>query len=222
MTASVTCHWLPSPLVHAHGRSFRSLSIACFGDQADLVFDAEIVVRAHVPDGEPGEAILRVECATSERIDAFLDGRDPLVDGPLEVLGTRGVTLLFGEPFPLRGLHTLAGVPGRFEVVSGSDSITVIVDYAHTPDGIASAISAARSMKPRRVVVVVGAGGDRDRAKRPLMGSAASQADLTIITSDNPRSEDPGTIIDAVQADGWFGEEWGNAVENTVFQLSQF
>jgi UDP-N-acetylmuramoyl-L-alanyl-D-glutamate--2,6-diaminopimelate ligase len=100
----------------------------------------------------------------------------------------------------VRGLHTLAGVPGRFEVVSGSDPITVIVDYAHTPDGIASAISAARSMKPRRVVVVVGAGGDRDHAKRPLMGSAASQADLTIITSENPRSEDPGTIIDAVAA----------------------
>lgn len=100
----------------------------------------------------------------------------------------------------VRGLHTLEGVPGRFEVVTGSDPITVIVDYAHTPDGIASAIAAARSMKPRKVVALVGAGGDRDRAKRPLMGLAASQADLTVITSDNPRSEDPAAIIDAVAA----------------------
>lgn len=83
-------------------------------------------------------------------------------------------------------------------MVSGHDPILVIVDYAHTPEGIAKAVSAAREMNKGRVIALVGAGGDRDRDKRPLMGAAASEADLAIITSDNPRSEDPATIAQAV------------------------
>jgi UDP-N-acetylmuramoyl-L-alanyl-D-glutamate--2,6-diaminopimelate ligase len=94
-----------------------------------------------------------------------------------------------------RGLDTLKTVPGRLEMVSGDGPVTVIVDYAHTPGGIEQAISVARSIGGRRVIAVVGAGGDRDRAKRPLMGRAASEADLTIFTSDNPRSEDPDRIL---------------------------
>lgn len=98
----------------------------------------------------------------------------------------------------VKGLESLEGVPGRFEVVSGDDPILVIIDYAHTPEGISKAISAAREMNKGRVIALVGAGGDRDREKRPLMGAAASAADLAIITSDNPRSEDPGAIAHAV------------------------
>ncbi|HEY5891528.1 MAG TPA: UDP-N-acetylmuramoyl-L-alanyl-D-glutamate--2,6-diaminopimelate ligase [Acidimicrobiia bacterium] len=95
-------------------------------------------------------------------------------------------------------LSSLGPVSGRFEIVSRSAEPMVIVDYAHTPDGVANVIVAARAMVPGRVIVVVGAGGDRDRAKRAPMGAAASAADLVIITSDNPRSEDPGAIVDEV------------------------
>jgi UDP-N-acetylmuramoyl-L-alanyl-D-glutamate--2,6-diaminopimelate ligase len=93
------------------------------------------------------------------------------------------------------GLDKLGGVPGRFERVSGDDPVHVIVDYAHTPQGVEQAIAVARSVGDGMVIAVVGAGGDRDREKRPLMGSAATTADFALLTSDNPRSEDPGQIL---------------------------
>jgi UDP-N-acetylmuramoyl-L-alanyl-D-glutamate--2,6-diaminopimelate ligase len=95
-------------------------------------------------------------------------------------------------------LESLPGVPGRFELVSEADPIGVFVDFAHTPDGIAEVISTVRQLVDGRVIAVVGAGGDRDREKRPLMGAAASAADVVVVTSDNPRSEDPDAIIEAV------------------------
>lgn len=98
------------------------------------------------------------------------------------------------------GLGELGVVPGRFEQVSGEDAVHVIVDYAHTPDGIHEAISVARAIGGGRVIAVVGAGGDRDRDKRPLMGRAAGEADLAVLTSDNPRSEDPDQILSQVAA----------------------
>ncbi|NIA24190.1 MAG: UDP-N-acetylmuramoyl-L-alanyl-D-glutamate--2,6-diaminopimelate ligase [Gammaproteobacteria bacterium] len=104
------------------------------------------------------------------------------------------------------GLGNVEAVSGRFEIVSGGHPVAVIVDYAHTPDGIEAAIDAARRAVPGRVIVVFGAGGDRDRRKRPFMGSAASSADVVIITNDNPRSEDPAEIADQV-ASGVVGSE---------------
>ncbi len=98
------------------------------------------------------------------------------------------------------GLFALKGVPGRFELVAAGGRIPVVVDYAHTPEGIASVIAAARSLARGRVIVVIGAGGDRDRGKRPAMGRAAAAGDVVVVTSDNPRSEDPETIIDQVLA----------------------
>jgi len=92
------------------------------------------------------------------------------------------------------------GVPGRFEVVSGEDPITVIVDYAHTPEGVATAVATGRRLTGGRVIALIGAGGDRDRAKRPAMGAAISSADLAVVTSDNPRSEDPAAIAAAVMS----------------------
>ncbi|HSM44800.1 MAG TPA: UDP-N-acetylmuramoyl-L-alanyl-D-glutamate--2,6-diaminopimelate ligase, partial [Acidimicrobiia bacterium] len=97
-------------------------------------------------------------------------------------------------------MSKVGGVPGRFEVVSGVDPITVIVDYAHTPEGVSTAVDTARALSPGRVIALLGAGGDRDRRKRPAMGAALSRADLAIVTSDNPRSEDPGEIADAVMS----------------------
>jgi UDP-N-acetylmuramoyl-L-alanyl-D-glutamate--2,6-diaminopimelate ligase len=96
-----------------------------------------------------------------------------------------------------RGIESVRGVPGRFEAVDEGQPFHVIVDYAHKPGALENVLRAARELAAgNRVIVVVGAGGDRDRGKRPLMGKIASElADLTIVTSDNPRSEDPQQII---------------------------
>ena len=98
----------------------------------------------------------------------------------------------------IEGMTTVAGVPGRFEVVSGDDPITVIVDYAHTPEGVATMVKTGRKLTGGRVIGLIGAGGDRDRRKRPAMGEAISGADLAVITSDNPRSENPAAVAAAV------------------------
>jgi UDP-N-acetylmuramoyl-L-alanyl-D-glutamate--2,6-diaminopimelate ligase len=95
-----------------------------------------------------------------------------------------------------RGLESIRGVPGRFESVDAGQPFHVIVDYAHKPDALENVLRAARELADGgRVICVVGAGGDRDRAKRAPMGRLASElADVVIVTSDNPRSEDPAAI----------------------------
>jgi UDP-N-acetylmuramoyl-L-alanyl-D-glutamate--2,6-diaminopimelate ligase len=98
-----------------------------------------------------------------------------------------------------RGLEAVRGVPGRFESVAEGQPFEVIVDYSHKPEALESVLSTARDLTGGRVICVFGCGGDRDRGKRPLMGRIASElADVAIVTSDNPRSEDPQAIIDEV------------------------
>jgi UDP-N-acetylmuramoyl-L-alanyl-D-glutamate--2,6-diaminopimelate ligase len=100
----------------------------------------------------------------------------------------------------IRGLASAGRVPGRMEPVDAGQRFLVVVDYAHTPDSIRTVLAAARPLATGRVIVVFGCGGDRDRAKRFPMGAAATEgADLTVITTDNPRSEDPLDIIAEVE-----------------------
>jgi UDP-N-acetylmuramoyl-L-alanyl-D-glutamate--2,6-diaminopimelate ligase len=92
-------------------------------------------------------------------------------------------------------------VPGRFEAVDEGQDFSVIVDYSHTPDALENVLRAARELAGERVICVFGCGGDRDRAKRPIMGRIADElADVPIVTSDNPRSEDPEAIVDEIAA----------------------
>jgi UDP-N-acetylmuramoyl-L-alanyl-D-glutamate--2,6-diaminopimelate ligase len=129
--------------------------------------------------------------------------RSRLVGRPnvYNILAAVGVTAAMDVPLEAieLGLRNLAGVPGRFELVSAdADDITVVVDYAHTDDALRNLLETARPLA-RRLVTVFGAGGDRDRTKRPLMGLVAARlSDVVVITSDNPRSEDPARIIEEV------------------------
>ncbi|MDQ1471403.1 MAG: UDP-N-acetylmuramoyl-L-alanyl-D-glutamate--2,6-diaminopimelate ligase [Bryobacterales bacterium] len=98
-----------------------------------------------------------------------------------------------------RGIEACEGVPGRFERVDEGQPFAVVVDYSHTDDALKNAISVARTLNPKRVITVFGCGGDRDRTKRPVMGQVAGEmSDMVIVTSDNPRSEDPLQIMNDV------------------------
>jgi len=114
-------------------------------------------------------------------------------------LAAIGAGLRLGVPKEIiaEGLAHLPPVPGRFEAVpTGGRGFSVIVDYAHTPDGLENLLRSAQELHPARILLVFGCGGDRDRTKRPIMGRlAATRADVAIVTSDNPRHEEPNAII---------------------------
>jgi UDP-N-acetylmuramoyl-L-alanyl-D-glutamate--2,6-diaminopimelate ligase len=129
------------------------------------------------------------------------------------VLGAFAAARALGVPqaTAAQAIKTAGQVPGRFETVDEGQPFAVIVDYAHTPDSLENVLSAARTLTDKRVHVVFGAGGDRDRTKRPLMGEIARRlADRVIVTSDNPRSEDPQAIIEEILAGS------GEAVDHDV------
>jgi len=134
-----------------------------------------------------------------DRIDLKLRGRFN-AENALGALAAARL-LEIDDAAAARGIESVRGVPGRFESVEEGQPFTVIVDYAHKPDALENVLCAARELARGRVICVVGAGGDRDRGKRPLMGRLASElADVAIVTSDNPRSEDPRAIIDEIVA----------------------
>jgi UDP-N-acetylmuramoyl-L-alanyl-D-glutamate--2,6-diaminopimelate ligase len=119
------------------------------------------------------------------------------------VLGAVAAARLLGieDDAIARGVRELRGVPGRFEAVDEGQPFAVLVDYAHTPDSLENVLRTARDLAQNRLICVFGCGGDRDRGKRPLMGRIASElADLAIVTSDNPRSEEPDSIIGEIVA----------------------
>ena len=114
------------------------------------------------------------------------------------VLGAVGAAL--AEEIPLgviaKALTAFRGVPGRFELIDCGQPFAVVVDYAHTPDGLENILRTAREITPHHIITVFGCGGDRDRTKRPIMGRIAAElSDAVIATSDNPRSEDPTSIL---------------------------
>jgi UDP-N-acetylmuramoyl-L-alanyl-D-glutamate--2,6-diaminopimelate ligase len=97
--------------------------------------------------------------------------------------------------------ETATGSPGRLERVAHPGDVAVLVDYAHTPDALRRVLQTMRAVTPNRLIVVFGAGGDRDKGKRPEMGRVGVEhADLCVLTSDNPRTEDPKTILEEVEA----------------------
>jgi UDP-N-acetylmuramoyl-L-alanyl-D-glutamate--2,6-diaminopimelate ligase len=131
--------------------------------------------------------------------------RSSLVGRPnvYNILGVVAVASALGVPDAAieAGLSRLEGVPGRFQLVSATtDDVRVVVDYAHTDDALKNLLETARPLTSGRLITVFGCGGDRDRSKRPLMGTVAARlSDMVVLTSDNPRSEDPNRIIDEIK-----------------------
>jgi UDP-N-acetylmuramoyl-L-alanyl-D-glutamate--2,6-diaminopimelate ligase len=131
--------------------------------------------------------------------------RSPLVGRPnaYNILAAVATAMALDVSFSAieAGVAALADVPGRFQVVSDrGDEVRVVVDYAHTDDALKNLLETARPLAAGRIITVFGCGGDRDKTKRPLMGAVAARlSDLVVVTSDNPRSEDPEQIIDEIK-----------------------
>jgi len=158
------------------------------------------VTAEHVELGPYGSTFDLVACrGRSARVHTPLVGAFNVVNA----LGAATTALLAGFELDaiVAGLVRPIVVPGRMERVDAGQDFTVFIDYAHTPDALDAALAAARGATAAggQVIVVFGCGGDRDRAKRPLMGQIAThRADVTFVTSDNPRTEDPATILDEI------------------------
>jgi UDP-N-acetylmuramoyl-L-alanyl-D-glutamate--2,6-diaminopimelate ligase len=138
-----------------------------------------------------------------ETPDGELELRSPLpgLFNVQNVLGAVAAVRSLGVPADavVEALPSFGRVPGRFEPVDEGQDFGVLVDYAHTPEALENVLAAARQVTQGRLHVVFGAGGDRDRGKRPLMGAAARRlADRVLVTSDNPRSEEPEAIVDEI------------------------
>ena len=119
------------------------------------------------------------------------------------VMAAVGAAMAEGVPAPIikACMEEFTSVPGRFELVRGGQDFAVIVDYAHTPDGLENILHTARQIAKKRIITVFGCGGDRDNTKRPIMGRIAAElSDYVVATSDNPRSEDPQRILGMVEA----------------------
>jgi UDP-N-acetylmuramoyl-L-alanyl-D-glutamate--2,6-diaminopimelate ligase len=146
-----------------------------------------------------------------------LEVRTPLVGrfNASNVLAALGAALALGLPSEaiVAGIGSVALVPGRLERIEAGQDFAVIVDYAHTDDALKNLLETVRELGPKRIVTVFGCGGDRDRAKRPLMGAVAARlSDVVVVTSDNPRSEPPESILEEIQR----GMNGGRGAERRV------
>jgi UDP-N-acetylmuramoyl-L-alanyl-D-glutamate--2,6-diaminopimelate ligase len=124
--------------------------------------------------------------------------------GPFNVANALGAIVALVEagislPVAVRGIASLPGVPGRLEPVDEGQDFTVLVDYAHKPGAVEAVLGTLRPLTTGRLTIVLGCGGDRDRTKRPIMGEiAAHRSDMAVFTNDNPRSEDPWAVLNAM------------------------
>lgn len=155
--------------------------------------------------GEGNADVDRIDVARSsfrwkgQQINLPMGGRFNVANALLAAVAASSIGI--GDEDIAAGLTSLKPVAGRFEPVESGQQFGVIVDYSHTPDSLDGAVRAAKAVAEGRVILVFGAGGNRDRSKRPMMGAVANQnADLVVLTSDNPRSEDPETILDEIEA----------------------
>ena len=195
---------LPPPAVVNVGSEWGERLAA----ELEAAHRAPVVTFGLSPDAEFRPDALELGVGGSRFSAGGIDVETPLrgrfnVENVLGAVAA-GVLLGVDDDEIAAGVAAVQGVPGRFEAIDAGQPFAVIVDYAHTPDSLATVLQAARELGDGRLIVVFGAGGDRDRGKRPLMGRVARErADLAIVTSDNPRSEDPLAIIqDVLQGTG--------------------
>jgi UDP-N-acetylmuramoyl-L-alanyl-D-glutamate--2,6-diaminopimelate ligase len=196
-------------------RSLPAASVAVVNDDSPYASRLTSLTRARVVTfGSTQRADYRLGPVHSSfegvRFDLMFDGRSVPVRSPLpglpnasNVAAAMATALALGIPEEavLAGVRSCTGAPGRFERIARGQDFHVIVDYAHTDDAIARVLEAVRALHPARILTVFGCGGDRDRIKRPLMGAAAARgSDEVILTSDNPRTEDPERIMDDAEA----------------------
>ena len=186
------------PRADAVRAATRARVVTFGGDPSADVRIAE--VRATSRGTEVGLRVATTPGGGAATAGLLLRVRSPLLGRPnaSNLAAAAAVGTAIGIPFDAitRGLETVTGINGRFERVETGQPYDVLVDYAHTDDALRSLLRAVRELGPRRIVTVFGCGGDRDRSKRPLMGFAAAEhSDLVVVTSDNPRSEDPERII---------------------------
>ncbi len=204
----------------AKTRLFRALDLSPKARRVAVLNAADLRVAGLGPSlrspvrtfGERGdvcaESVTMTLAGTTARL--VLGGERLLVHTPLvgsghleNVLAAATAAYALGAPPEAiaRGVASLERVPGRLERVSGDEEFSVLVDFAHTADALSGVLASLRALVPGRLICVFGCGGDRDRGKRPLMGEAVGKgADLALLTSDNPRTEDPSTIIAEAEA----------------------
>lgn len=150
----------------------------------------------HKPDGVRFELVADTQI---NRIHLHIPGRFSVYNG----MAAAACAVTLGVPFPLvaETLSRAAGVKGRAEIVPTGRDFTVVIDYAHTPDGLENICQTMKECCPGRLITVFGCGGDRDRTKRPKMGAIAARlSDVAVVTSDNPRTENPASIIEEILA----------------------
>lgn len=212
-------HGTMAAYVEAKARLFRDHLRPAGGAPRALLFADDPAWRMMAPPadrwtyGMAADADLHIEAADLRPDGMTVALRWPggrvSLEAPLlgrhnayNLVGAFGAAVLAGQDSAslVAGFRTATGAPGRLQPVPNDRGLVVLVDYAHTPDALVAAIASVRASARGRVWVVFGCGGDRDRAKRPEMGRAALAADVAVLTSDNPRSEDPGAILEDVLA----------------------
>jgi len=180
----------------AYGRRLKD-EITCPVMRFALSPPADIYVLEHENRAD-GTGLAIATPKGKARFDLRLIGQPNIYN----VMAATGASLVQGIGLEdiRRGIEGLKGVPGRLELVDAGQDFTVVVDYAHSPDALENLLKTVSRLPHERIITVFGCGGDRDRTKRPLMGAVAARlSDVVVVTSDNPRSEDPAAIIEEVK-----------------------